>query len=71
MGSYKIKSDFLFPASSFIAGMGSAFNLAGNYYVYNESETPLDADLNALRSDWGIVGEELSNALSAMNRERP
>jgi len=71
MGSYKFKSDFLFPTSSFVTGMGTAFNLAGNYFIYNESETPMDADLNALRSDWGVIGDELTNALIAINRERP
>lgn len=55
----KYKTDFLFSDSSFVIGMGSAFNLAGNYFEYNTSETPEKADIKAIENDWNIIGEDL------------
>ena len=43
-------------------GAGSVFNIAGNYFSYNISESPEIADLRAIESDWGVVGEEIERA---------
>ena len=59
---YNFKTDFLFPEPSFLVGAGSVFNIAGNYFDYNISQTELDADLRALQSDWGVVGQDLKMA---------
>jgi len=56
-------TDFLTPSSSFIIGVGSAFCLSGNYFEFNRSRTPAEADMRALRSDWKIVGEDIAQAL--------
>ena len=56
------KSDFLFPDTDFITGMGSVLNIAGNYFEFATSRNELIADLKALRCDWGIVGQDISKA---------
>ena len=52
------KTDFLFSSPSFLIGMGSIFNIAGNYFKYNLSETGRIADLRALKSDWYTIGKD-------------
>lgn len=56
------RSDFLFPDTDFIIGAGSVLNIAGNYYEFAISKTEKIADSKALRSDWGITGQDLKNA---------
>jgi hypothetical protein len=62
--SNRIKTDFLTPASSFLSGFGSVLNIGGDYFGYNYSESPEEADEVAIASDWAIVGEDLRAALS-------
>jgi hypothetical protein len=57
------QTSFLFPKLSFLSGMGSVFNLAGNYYNFNYSDTPAEADSKALENDWGVIGEDLSETM--------
>ncbi|MBC6491722.1 hypothetical protein ACFSQD_11640 [Flavihumibacter stibioxidans] len=54
------RSDFLFPKTDFITGMGSIINLVGCYYTFNKTSNP---DRNALINDWGVVGQDLHSAL--------
>jgi hypothetical protein len=60
--SRKFKSDFLFPTPSFLIGAGSVLNIAGNYFVFNYSPSDVDADVKALMSDWGVIGEDIEVA---------
>ena len=60
----KYRTDFLFPKESFITGLGSVFNVVGNYYNYNYSMNP---DSKAIESDWGVVGQDLR---STINKEK-
>lgn len=57
------QTDFL-TANSFVIGMGSVFNLAGNYFDFNYSSSPEEADEIAIASDWHIVGEDIKQAIS-------
>jgi hypothetical protein len=63
-------TDFLTPSSSFRIGAGSAFSLAGNYFEFNRSRTPAEADARALRSDWQIVGQDITRAMIRQNIKR-
>ena len=58
------RSDFLFSDRNFLTGMGSVFNLGGNYYEFNVSESPEEADSRAIASDWGVVGQDLRVAIA-------
>ena len=59
----RFRTDYLFPASSFLSGMGSVLNVAGNYFRYNTSPTPEEADEKALASDWGVIGQDIREAI--------
>jgi hypothetical protein len=56
------RSDFLFPDTDFLTGMGSVLNIAGSYFEFASSESENLADLKALRSDWGVTGQDLEAA---------
>lgn len=63
MNKYKsYRSDRLFVSPSFLIGMGSIFNIAGNYYSYNDSQDECGADSNAIASDWGAIGLDIRDA---------
>lgn len=68
--SEDIRTDFLTARSSFLTGFGSAINIAGNYYLYNISPTPAEADELALKADWERVGEDIRIAASEVSRRR-
>lgn len=61
--SENIRTDFLTPTSTFVIGMGTVLNLAGNYFVYNTSGSSEEADLNAIASDWQMVGKDIQQAI--------
>ena len=63
-------SDFLFAESSFLIGMGSVLNLAGNYYEFAGSTNSWEADAKALRHDWGMVGVDLKEAAKKVKSQR-
>jgi len=54
---------FLVPRSSYFTGAGTIWNISGFYYRYNRSQTPAQADMRALRSDWRMVGQDIASAL--------
>lgn len=60
----KLFTDFLFSTPDFYTGMGSVFNLSGNYYKFNVSASEVEADTKALRSDFGMVGQDFADVLS-------
>ena len=60
----KHRTDFLFSRTGFLTGVGSVFNLAGNYYRFNSAESPEEADRRALAADWGVVGQDMATALA-------
>lgn len=64
----KYRTDFL-TANSFIIGMGSVFNIAGNYFKYNCSETAEEADIVAIANDWNVVGQDINDAMAIFEKE--
>ena len=54
---------FLVTKPTMAKGTGSVFNIWGNYYGFNMSETEQEADRRALDSDWGMIGEDFRKAL--------
>lgn len=62
-------SDFLFSNPNFWMGMGTAVNLAGNFYAFNVSPTSDIADLRAMKADFAAVGEDLLEAMRSYEQE--
>lgn len=56
-------TEFLFSTPSFLSGLGTTFNVGGNYYYYNYSTSDLEADLRALKCDWEMVGKDMEVAI--------
>jgi hypothetical protein len=52
------KTTFLLPSVNFLTGMGSIFNISGNYYRFNTSNSGAEADCKALNSDWKNIGQD-------------
>lgn len=57
------RTDFLFSKNSFLTGVGSVLNIPGNYYKFNSSKSGVAADRKAVASDWGVVGNDIRNAV--------
>lgn len=58
------RTDYLFPRSSFVVGIGSLLSIASPYYAYNCSATGMAADKLAIESDFGVVGNDIKKALT-------
>lgn len=63
-----MRTDFLFAQPSFVSGMASAVDIEGACF-YNESSSTLEADEKALKSDWGMVGNDIREALTQYEQE--
>jgi len=69
MGSEtQYSTDMLFSQADFVMGAGSVLNLDGSYFKYNTSPSGEEADYIAIKSDWGVVGQDLKKALSAADK---
>jgi len=68
MKTNKYRTNILFGRNSFTKGMGSVLNISGNYFDFNHSKTSSEADFKALRSDWGMVGQDIINAGVQLNK---
>jgi hypothetical protein len=66
----KVQTDFLFARPSFSSGAASTLDLWGQLPEYNKSNTPLEADANAIFADWAVVGQDISNAIDELASER-
>jgi hypothetical protein len=62
----KIQSLYLVAEPSFIEGVSRIFDFAGNMTVYNESDTPEEADLQALRADWEALAGDMRSAVGSV-----
>lgn len=52
----------------FLSGIGSAFNVAGNYYSFRRYLSTND-DYSAIRSDWRKVGAAFLEVLSSLKEK--
>jgi hypothetical protein len=65
----QFKTNFLFPRASVMHGFGSIFNVAGNYFDFNYSESGEEADKKAIENDWRVIGNDIRGAISKMEKE--
>lgn len=64
------QSDFLYARSSFIRGMGSVFNIPGNFYAFNTRSTPQEADAAAFAKDWNVISRDLAESADKIVQRR-
>jgi hypothetical protein len=67
----RVTTDFLTSTPSFLTGMGSVANIAGNFYKFNAAKNGQEADARALKSDWAMVGRDISDAIKSQKVEPP
>lgn len=65
----KYKTNILFNRPTFIDGIASIFNISGNYFEFNYSESGEEADRKAIESDWGVVGNDILEATGKLKKE--
>ena len=56
----RLSTDFLCSSSSFLAGIGSVLNIAGQTVDYNTSEDP---DKIAMTNDWRMIGQDFADVM--------
>lgn len=63
MGSF---TDLLYARSSFFEGVARLVDFGGTLNEYNECDTPAEADVVALRSDWEALAQDYRAALGSV-----
>lgn len=65
----KYRTNVLFPRTSVIIGAGTIINIAGNYFCFNYSRSGKEADEKAIRSDWGVIGNDIRESICKSKSE--
>ena len=67
--STSFQTDFLFPTPTKIQGTATVFNIWGQFHRFNRSRNGQEADCRAIRSDWGVTGQDLQEVLDKIEKE--
>lgn len=67
--SKRFNTGFLFSTPSFLSGTGTVINLGGNYYEYNVSPSDCEADFNAIRNDFDMIGQDMNDAVKSLSSD--
>jgi hypothetical protein len=59
----------LFSVPTFAEGVGRLFDFGCTTDIYNTSETPEEADFNALREDWRSIARDMGVAFDECKQE--
>ena len=68
-GNESLRSLLLAAPPSFATGAGSAFDLFGEGFTFNESLSNSQADHLAARADWRAVGDSIRDSIAQVKRE--
>lgn len=63
-------TDFLVATPSYLTGAGTVINIGGNYYRYNRSATPAQADARAIRQDFAMIGQDVHDVIETLENEK-
>lgn len=58
-----------FALPSFMEGVGSVIDIAGSFHNYNCSQSPHEADFEALNGDWKAIEKDFSDAFESLRKE--
>lgn len=64
------KTGYLFSEPSFLTGIARIIDYKGSLSLYNASISPDEADYNALKSDWTVIGEDLKRAIDEYEQRK-
>lgn len=59
----KYRTNYLWGKTGFVVGIGGVFGIYGNYCMFNYSDTGVIADTKALENDWGVIGQDIHDAI--------
>jgi hypothetical protein len=59
----------LYAAPSFLEGVARSLDIGDTLTEYNDSESGSAADLQALRSDWLAIGNDLRKAMTQFEKD--
>jgi len=62
-------TDFLFTTPTYLTGAANAFNLGGNFYEYNSSDTGQEADYKAIRNDFNMISLDLRKSFKIIEEK--
>ena len=65
----RYRTNILFPRPSFLNGVGSIFNIAGNYFEFDYSNSAEEANRKAIENDWGVIGNDIRKVSEKSNNE--
>jgi hypothetical protein len=51
--------------------MARVLDLGSTMRIYNESPSPNQADIDAIRHDWQVVGEDIENSINIYEQRQP
>ena len=60
----------LFASPSFVEGMARNLDIGNTLQEYNDHPTENEADIEALRSDWKAVGEDIKSTISRYEQQQ-
>lgn len=60
---------YLYAMPSFLEGVARLFDFSGSLNAYNCSESPEQADFNAISSDWIVVGDDFRKAIKDLQNQ--
>ncbi len=66
----RFRTDFLYSTPSFLGGIGTVLNVAGNYYDFNSSDSEGEADAKAIANDFKMIGQDISDSLKEIEKDR-
>lgn len=70
MSNLFINSSSLYTDPSFFKGMARVVDLFGSLDEYNYKTTEAEADNEALKRDWFIIGKDLFNAIKTYGKAK-
>lgn len=70
-GKMKLRAFYLFARPSALEGVARILDLGGTLDEYNTANTPEQADVLALWSDWLAVGDDMWSAIRSYERVLP
>jgi hypothetical protein len=65
----QLATDYLTPSGSFLLGVASAFAISGGFFQVNGSSDSNSADARALRQDFAMIGQDITQGREKFDRE--
>lgn len=70
MGEVSVETSYLYANPSFFGGMAKILDMGGTLMIYNESRTPVEADMKAISNDWKAVGNDLAHSIQEHEKKK-